>query len=93
MRPTITKTLCDYKGNIILNFPIDTLLDNIIIDLWSHIIKYLDLCDYIIGDVGVSYLGYHQITNEEFNMEKFKNCCFANNRIKFNIFSCWSERI
>lgn len=83
MNLTITKILRDSKEKIILNFPVDTLLDNISIDLWSYIIRYLDLKDYLIGDAKVSYIGYHPVTNEEFNMEKFKNYYFANDGIKF----------
>lgn len=83
MNPAINKVLCDSKGKTILIFPFDTLLDNVIMDLWSHVMRYLVLRPYIIGDVRIKYPGYHPVTNEEFNMENFLNYYFENNGIRF----------
>jgi hypothetical protein len=66
----ITKTICDKDNKKILKYPIDTILDNIVNDLWTDIIKYMDF-EFAIGCSHEIYAGYRKINEKEF--EEFKS--------------------
>lgn len=63
--PKHTKTISDIYENILFEFPENTLLDNILPDLWSEILKY-QVVPFIIGDPNLTYPGFHLISKDEF---------------------------
>ena len=79
----------DLNGTKILEIPIDTSLDNIIADLWSGIIKYMDYHPFIISNADRIIPGYRSIRKEEFNGKKFTDHYFENggiaNMIEFKV--------
>lgn len=50
----------------VFGFPIDTLLDHIIPDLWHDIIRYMN-CEIFIGNSTTKYHGFRSMKKEEFN--------------------------
>jgi len=73
-----TKKIYNSKGKKILKIPIGTLLDNIIIDLWSEITPYLDYHQFALGKTTKSYPGYRKLTQNDFDIDKFFDCHWKN---------------
>lgn len=67
-----TKKVIDSNDNIIYEFPGDTLLDNILPDLWPSIISYQH-CNhpFKIGKKNTQYTGYRVIYDEECDTKQF----------------------
>lgn len=63
------RTIHDKNGKKILNIPINSLLNNIIIDLWGDIVRYMDYYPFIIG---IDKPHYRKITLDEFENMKIK---------------------
>lgn len=59
-----TRTLVDIDGNKIFRFPAETLLDNIIPDLWIDIMRYSHR--FILWNRLIPCPGYRKVTEEEF---------------------------
>jgi hypothetical protein len=59
--------LRDRNGKQILRYPKNTLLDDIIADLWGEIEKYLSCSPFMFGISGDVYPGYREMTKGEFN--------------------------
>jgi len=56
----------DSNNKKVFKFPIDTILDNVIPDLWHDIIGYAN-CEIFIGDSTTKYYGFRPMKKEEFN--------------------------
>lgn len=59
------KIVMDSKGNKIFKLPSDTILDNIIPDLWTDIIKYQYTCDFILCDNWNQFPGFRIVKRDE----------------------------
>lgn len=79
----IINRISNNDGKLLFEYPTNTLLDKIIIDLWPTIVKYHDVCLFAFGDYGDDYPGYRAITNKEFSnnnfIEEFSQCYIQNN--------------
>jgi hypothetical protein len=73
MRITTTRTIYNPKNEKVFDFPADTILDNIILDLWNHIAKYLNH-HFVVGDSVTIYPGYRPMRKDEFNAKELA-CC------------------
>lgn len=62
-----TRTIYDANDKKQLVIPRDSLLNDIVLDLWSAIIGYMDYHQFIIGK---KKLGYRKIGLDEFNDKK-----------------------
>src|SRR5690606_34005597 len=68
------------NGDLILDYPLNTLLDRILLDLWSIIIRYIEKINmhFYIGKYDTTYENYRLISQSEcmLNIFKhnFKNC-------------------
>lgn len=65
-----TNVIKDSKGNKLYKFPCNTLLDDILIDLWSEIIKYMYYHQYALGIHNKTHIGYRKMTKDEFDSHK-----------------------
>lgn len=77
------KIITDKNDKIILKFPIDTVLDNIIDDLWNNIIKYMDYQPFLIAIPKYALSGYRLIREDEFDSKKFLDYYFNNRSIPY----------
>jgi hypothetical protein len=59
------KMIMDSKGNKIFKLPSDTLLDNIIPDLWTDIIKYQYTYEFILCDNWNQFPGFRIVKQDE----------------------------
>jgi hypothetical protein len=64
------KIVRDGKGNIIFTLPIGTVLDNIILDLWTDIIKYQNIHSFIICDKNNLLPGFKIVNENDFDSIK-----------------------
>jgi len=75
MKISTVRVMHDSNNKKVFEFPIDTLLDNIILDLWNDIIKYVDY-HIILGANNSIYPGYRKMKKEEFDGEKIMDYYF-----------------
>lgn len=81
-KPQTVKIITDSNDKVILKFPINTPLDNIIDDLWANIIKYMDYQPFLITMPKYTLPGYRLITEDEFDDgKKFLDYYFSNRSI------------
>lgn len=75
--------LYDKNNKKVLEYPLNTKLDYLYVDLWIEIIKYVSILPFIIGNLGSNYPFYHPIKIKEFDMHKgrFFEYYFNNNGI------------
>lgn len=59
-----TNIVKDSNENELYKFPCGTLLDNIILDLWNDIIKYMCHHQYALGIHNKTYIGYRNMTKK-----------------------------
>jgi hypothetical protein len=76
------KIICDQNKKRILEFPNDTILDRIILDLWNDIVRYMDYHPFVIANASETISGYRKIKAEEFEKDKFLDYYFKNYGIK-----------
>lgn len=67
--PKHTKIIRDSKGDVLFEFPENTLLDNILSDLWGKIFWY-KLVPFALGISYKHYPGYRAVTLTEFDNKK-----------------------
>lgn len=88
--------LSDQNGNKLFEFPCDTILDKIIPDLWSDVVKYMNYNPFAFGVYGQTYPGYRIMKKKEFeeNKELFCSSYVKNKGIKFisNEVCCGASR-
>lgn len=87
--PTLSYNIKDTSGNILLEFPLNTLLDKIT-DEWSLIMNYYE--NYYPIVIGVNIDGYRPITYEECKTDKFIKLfimSYKKNRIKYTSDDYW----
>lgn len=61
-----TRTLIDSNGKEIYEFPANTLLDNILPDLWNDIMKYIKRDKFILRNRLLPCPGFRKVTKDEF---------------------------
>lgn len=66
------KIVYDSNKKEILKFPVNTILDNVAVDLWSEIIKYMCRHQYALGISDCIYSGYRAMSKDEFGHHKHK---------------------
>ena len=73
MKISSVNNLQDSTGEIVLCYPISTLLDNILLDLWGNINKYRYSNQQIfIGRYGKTYNGFIAVEYWTFKQNLFK---------------------
>lgn len=91
MKLATIRILYDSNDKEIFKFPVDTILDNVIIDLWNDIMRYM--YTFVIGDNGTKYFGYRQMKKEEFNENMFKSYYLKGHMECITNLRCFSERL
>lgn len=67
-----TIKISDIKGNKLFKYPIGTVLDNIITDLWNDIVRYLSYPPFIVCNIDQNVPFYCKIGKKEFDNIKKK---------------------
>ena len=83
MSVTISQVISDNNGKQMFQFPKNTLLDNILIDLWNNIMRYYTT-PFAVGLRNKTYPGYRLVTEDDVNnnfIEMFRKYKTKDNRL------------
>lgn len=71
----------------IFEYPTDTLLDKICVDIWGDIMRYLNYQPFIVSDGKTPVFGYRKMKKEEFKIYKnsFLAYYYQNERIIYGL--------